>query len=335
MSEVARRCGGFTLSLDFELIWGTLDRHGVTGFGGACEVERAVIIDRLLGLLEEFGISATWCVLGHLFLDQCRASNGVKHAEIVPPKHGWVKGDWFALDPATDETAAPIFYGRSLVRKVLACPVSQEIGCHSFSHVTFGDPGCSRETATTEVRECVRLARALGLTMYSFVFPHNSVGHLDVLREYGFRCYRGPDPQILAYSGLPEFLRRIAHLRSILLREEPVPVLPQMTSSGLWNLAGSMSYLPAHGVRKYIPVSFRVTRARRGLDAAVRQKKIFHLWFHPTDLAHSPDPMLDGLREIFRHAADLRNLGDLEILPMAATLPVEEAVSAGKVIPCR
>ena len=34
------RTGAFTLSLDFELIWGTLDKAGPDGFAYACAIER-------------------------------------------------------------------------------------------------------------------------------------------------------------------------------------------------------------------------------------------------------------------------------------------------------
>ena len=60
--------GAFTLSLDFELIWGTLDLFGTKGFRAACLMERQRIVEDLLVLLDEFEIPATWCIVGHLFL---------------------------------------------------------------------------------------------------------------------------------------------------------------------------------------------------------------------------------------------------------------------------
>jgi ubiquinone/menaquinone biosynthesis C-methylase UbiE len=55
----------------------------VVAFRAACERERAEVVDQLLALVAEFEIPATWCVLGHLFLDACSPRNGVKHPEIV------------------------------------------------------------------------------------------------------------------------------------------------------------------------------------------------------------------------------------------------------------
>ena len=313
--------GIFTLSLDFELIWGTLDKRGPDGFRKACEVEREYVIDRLLNLLVEFRVPATWCIVGHLMLDHCVCENGVKHKSIIPPNHSWCK-DWFAHDPCGDEKKFPLFYGRSLVEKIRDCEVSQEIGCHSFSHVIFGDPGCSIDTARTELAASIDAANQLNIAMESFVFPRNHVGHLDALKEFGFRSYRGPEPHW--YNHVPvTILRRLARLSAVFLAAQPPVVMPQKTASGIWNIPASMLYFPMHGVRRMVPLSLRVARATKGLDAAVRKKQVFHLWFHPTNLADEMETMFQGLRQIFDYANHLREKDKLEILPMKSLVPLE------------
>jgi hypothetical protein len=77
-----------------------------------------------------------------------------------------------------------------------------------------------------------------------------------------------------------------------------------------------MIYFPMHGVRRHIPPSLRVNRALKGLAAAAEQRRIFHLWFHPTNLAFESDTMFAGLRRIFERAAAMRGAGDLSIEPM-------------------
>ena len=309
--------GVFTISLDFELIWGTRDLFGSTGFRRACEIERTTVIDRLLDLFVEFEIPATWCVLGHLFLERCSSGReGRPHAEIVRPRHSWHSGDWFDDDPVSSETEAPLFYGRSLVEKIQNCPVKQEIGCHSFSHVIFGDAGCSRETAESELAACVKAAKDLGIEMRSFAFPRNLVGHLDVLKEYGFLSYRGPEPQWYEKASFTPTQKRIGHLWDVLTAATPPVVVPEHTGGDLWNIPGSMIYFPMHGLRRYIPVSLRVSRARKGLDAAADKRRIFHLWFHPTNLADSTEAMFSGLRQILIYARSLCDEGRLAVRPM-------------------
>ena len=311
--------GVFTLSIDFELIWGTLDLFGPERFRAACTLEREVIVDRLLDLLAEFEITATWCVVGHLFLDRCEG----RHQEIVRPSHSWLHGDWFEHDPGSDLERDPIFYGRDLVEKILACRVPQEVGSHSFSHVIFGDPGCSRATAESELTACVGLARERGLQLRSFVFPRNLVGHLEVLRAYGFDCYRGPEPHWYERWNLPGTVKRLAHLWDVMVAAQPPVVLPEYSSAGLWNIPGSMIYFPMHGMRRYIPLGQRITRARKGLEAAAQQNRIFHLWFHPTNLADETESMFAGLRAIFARVSELRSAGRLQVRSMGALVGAE------------
>lgn len=312
-------CGIFTLSLDFELIWGTSDLFGPQRFRQACETEREIVIDQLLDLFTEFEVPATWCTVGHLFLDHCTQHNGVKHPEIPRPHHTWYPRDWFHEDPCSTEQSDPIFYGRSLLEKIRKCAVPQEIGCHTFSHVIFGDAGCSEETARAELLECVRLAHeVLETELRSFAFPRNQVGHLQVLRECGFACYRGPEPNWHEIGPCPEAFKRLARLWEVLVAARPPTVMPQKTDCGLWNIPGSMMYFPMHGLRRHIPLQLRVKRAVRGLQAAAQQKRIFHLWFHPTNMADETEQMFAGLRAILKHAVNLRSLNKLRFLPMGA-----------------
>jgi hypothetical protein len=180
----------------------------------------------------------------------------------------------------------------------------------------FDDPGCSRETAASELAECVRLADARGLALRSFAFPRNRVGHLEVLRDHGITAYRGPDPNWYEDARWPRPLKRLGHLADVLLARRPPVGLPDETLPGLWNLPGSMIFFPMHGLRRHIPVSRRVDRALKGLDAAANERRVFHLWFHPTNLAFETDAMFAGLRRIVEQASALRRTGDLSIKSM-------------------
>jgi len=311
--SIQLNCGVFTISLDFELIWGALDLYGPGKFRHACEIERFEIIDRLLQLFVEFNISATWFVVGHLFLTSCEKVNGRKHPEIMRSDSGV---DWFQHDPSTNEENAPLFYGRSLIEKIRDCSVFQEIGLHSFSHVIFDEVSCSRETAESELVAGLHAAQELGIQPRSFAFPRNVVGHLEALSKYGFVCYRGVESYWYQKGNWPVWIKRSAHFFDVLRAAKPSVVLPEQTVDGLLNIPGSMIYFPKHGIRQYIPMVLRVNRAIKGLEAAVREWKIFHLWFHPSILAYDKEKMFSGLRKILDHASSLRDSGKLMIMPM-------------------
>jgi hypothetical protein len=84
----------------------------------------------------------------------------------------------------------------------------------------------------------------------------------------------------------------------------------------LWNLPGSMLLFPMHGRRRYLPSSVRVRRATKGLERAAAQRRVFHLWFHPTNLADESPRMFAALRSILERASMLRAAGSMEFESM-------------------
>lgn len=295
--------GAFLLSIDTELAWGSVHNGQLRRRQAQFRLTRTCVT-RLVGLLEKFQIHATWAVVGHLFLEQCQPVNGVKHPEIIRPTYGWFPGDWFDPDPCTQLEKAPYWYGRDIVQQILNCKIKQEIGCHTFSHIRVGEPGCSRECFASELQACHLAAKKFGVTLESFVFPRNTVGHLDVLSEYGFVSYRG---EVVSQSSrLPGVVRRL--LRH--LAEAPT-ALPE-EHKGLWNLPASMFYPPPLGRTWPIAVAMMVHKAKRTLHRAALERRTFHLWFHPFNLACHPDRLLGGLENIFAEVCRLRDAGLLD-----------------------
>ncbi len=317
--------GVFTLSLDFELAWGSRDLvDDVRPLLEASLVLRRHVFPELLEILDRLGIVATWATVGHLFLDGASPQDGVLHPQLVPPRHRWRRGAWLDGVPAGSEDEHPGFYGRSLVTQLR--DAGQEIGCHSFSHPIFGDRGCSRRTAESELEQCVRVAEELGISLRSFVFPRNSAGHLDVLARHGFTCWRSLEPAWYNRRRVPMPCKRMAHLASVVTAACPPTVMPFRERHGLWNIPASGSFLPYYGLRRVVPISRRVERGIAGIERAAQDRRVSHLWLHPLNLADAPVAMLGGLERVLTHAARLRDAGKLEILPMAALAERAEQV---------
>jgi hypothetical protein len=79
----------------------------------------------------------------------------------------------------------------------------------------------------------------------------------------------------------------------------------------MWDFPASYFYPHRDGWARAIPVGISVRKTRRGLEKAAQRRSIFHLWFHPFNLASDPDGLLQGLGEIFRHVYRLRETGQL------------------------
>ena len=75
--------GVFMLSMDAELAWGSIYNDDYERYEAQYDGCR-VAIDALLQLLETYEISATWAMVGHLFLDSCTTADGVKHPVTLP-----------------------------------------------------------------------------------------------------------------------------------------------------------------------------------------------------------------------------------------------------------
>src|SRR3954465_8798018 len=82
----------FTISLDFELMWGSFDSgkhrkfasHLARDGAGGLQTTRE-IVDGLLALFQKYDVSVTWATVGHLFLESCEERGGVKHADMPRP----------------------------------------------------------------------------------------------------------------------------------------------------------------------------------------------------------------------------------------------------------
>jgi len=290
----------FIISLDVELLWGYVayPLHKVVDLLKRDDKKGRGCIDLLLSLFEKYNIPATWAVVGHLFLDHCECEDEIPHKDM--PRF---KDDWYSFDPCTDIQKDPLYYGRDIVEKILSSRIKHEIGYHSFSHVVFSE--CSQEVAEAEIKEGIKLAKNFGITLKSFVFPENKIGHIDILKKYGFKIYRGENG-----------CRKYDPSQNILVRKfngginkiVAPPVKPKW-KDGIWEIRSSMYFCDPQ-------IKFSVLlRAKLGLYRAIRSKKVFHIFLHPHDLLWYPSLKTD-LDKFLGIVARKRNEGKIEVMTM-------------------
>ena len=203
-----------------------------------------------------------------------------------------------------------------------ACSTPQEIGCHSFAHERADQ--LTPEEFRWDVRACLEMAAARGIRLEAYVFPWNVEAHHDVLAAEGFTCYRQTAPA----ADRSSTVGRARRLALDLALAAPPTVLPRRDPTGLWAVPPSMSFAPRRGLRRVlVPIERRRDQALRGLDAAVRDQRMFHLWFHPVDLASEPERLLRALDAILARAAALRKGSRLDVLTMGEVARRCEVVS--------
>jgi hypothetical protein len=313
----------FIVSIDTELAWGSFDRNGLKNHGSQYAQERD-IVRKLLNLFELYEISATWAVVGHLFLPRCSQKGPDGHDHVLQPHYSWYPQGWLSHDPFSDAASAPFFYAPDIVDAILASPQPHEIASHTFTHAILGDPECTREVAHSQLAECRRLANHKGTNLRSVVFPRNSIGHLDVLCEQGFVCFRGTERNWYRGLALPDKLNKLFHFADRFLAVSP-PVYDELDCyrcqsdfGWLVDLPASMFYVPCGGAWRLVRISTRVRQAMKGIAEAVRKKALFHLWFHPVNLTTSPF-LLEGMESILFEVSNQVRLGNMASMTMGET----------------
>lgn len=234
----------------------------------------------LLECLEEYDVPATWCVVGHLLHGDC---DGVhEHHPLGPDRFAPERGVW--------ESRRDLRLARGLVDETLASTPGHELGFLPFSHVEFGDEAVSTDLARAE---CAGYFEALPATMpnpRAAAFAGGTVGHRDVLAEWGFECYREPRPGGAVDGALARSARR---LRDATVSGPPL-VRPRLDEYGLVGLPTSLAPFdfddPAGRLCKHTQARPVLRRIRRGLDrVATSEDGVLHCLLRPTDVATTAD----------------------------------------------
>ncbi|MEQ1569242.1 MAG: polysaccharide deacetylase family protein [Myxococcota bacterium] len=275
--------GHLLISLDFELHWGVRDHTPVDGYReNLLGVREAV--PRTLDLFRSRGICATWATVGMLMAedrDELEACLPRVRPRYADPR----------LDPYADlgglgrnEVDDPFHFAPSLVRHIAETP-GQEIGTHTFSHFYPLEPGATLDAFVADLQAARGIMARKGLPEpRSIVFPRNQYGpdHVRVLSGLGIRCYRGAASgrwNRPSSTGDDGPVRRAARLLDTYLPLSRDPTRP-VAADGAVNLPASRFLRPhSPALRALEPA--RLARIERGMTAAARGGRDYHLWWHP------------------------------------------------------
>lgn len=296
--------GAFVFSLDFELAWGTRGRQWSSIVGPDIDGTRNAI-SQLLALCQRYQISATWVVVGAMFMGGNQ-------------RHRWLRDEQFDDVPVGDCFSQPRWYAEDILKQLREATPEQDIGCHTLTHMFVQDSDESREKFDLELERSAELFEELGLPpATSFIFPKHYMAHFDLLAKHRFRCYRGPESGW--FERLPtRHAKAAGRLFSARIRQTPSVTYPYLNDDGLWVIPSSQFYPSFRSVGKRVSVRDRVAKGIKGLNRAAKRKGVYHLWTHPFNLGVRTEELLSGFEEIFGHARKLEERGDLKNLSMAS-----------------
>src|SRR6187402_3567822 len=122
----------FTISLDFELMWGVRDHRTIDDYGQNILGARKAI-GEMLKLFDKYDIHVTWATVGLLFYDDKKTLLGDLPTKL-PSYTKQVYSPYPSLDGiGENEQSDPYHFGLSLIKQIQAVPF-QEISTHTYSH---------------------------------------------------------------------------------------------------------------------------------------------------------------------------------------------------------
>lgn len=309
--------GQFVISLDFELLWGVRDHSDKLGYGqnvlGAREA-----VPHMLELFVTHGIRATWATVGFLFCetkDELIAALPEKRPAYNNPR---LSNYTYLDEVGQDERSDPYYFASSLVDAIRKAP-GQELGTHTLSHYYCLEDGQTLAAFEADLVAAKNIASVRGVSFKSIVFPRNqfTTAHLSVCARQGITHYRG-NPVGWAYKAA-KGAEQTSGKRALRLIDAYSGIL------------GSQTFIPGRGNPVDVPASRflrpcagrlaslhprHLATIKRGMTAAAKEERGYHLWWHPHNFGRNLDANIAGLRSIINHFVVLRDRYGTQSLAM-------------------
>lgn len=288
--------GYFLISLDFELMWGVLDKRRFDDYRENVLGARKVI-PRLLSLFEEYSISATWGVVGMIYHKNKEELYG-NMPSLLPAYCEKRCSSYLYIDDI-EEKNNPGYFAPDLIAKIAATP-GQELGTHTYSHYYCTEQGQTAEQFDADLKMAVKTAVDKGYDPpVSLIFPRNMCNdeYVDVLKKNGMIAYRG-NPRIWTNHIPPNWnllLRGIRLLDSYLSLTGHQCSDPSGSSRPV-NIAASCFF--RHACRYRFLDRLKLRRIKKQMKYAATHHKVFHLWWHPHNFGLNAEENLAQIKEL-------------------------------------
>ena len=305
--------GQLIISLDCEGKWGMADRITVHHDRFLTRSNLINAYSRIVDLFAQQEIPATFAfVMSFVMTEDQQVEFRDLFRDVDYEGENWLRNFRYAEQQGnTDGWFCPE------ALDIVQSRPEHEIGCHGFCHVPLAEGCISREAANNEVSSALVVARRKGLSLKTFIFPRNLVGHLDVLADGGFVGYRARPP----HQNGP--LQRIANIASEFnVRAKAQSPMPP--NHGMTTIPSGYFLNWQAGVRSLVPSAVTALRWQRILADAVEQNRIAHLFLHPHNIIDAPSTF-SLLEEILKTAIRLRDQGRLDVITQA-----EYCIQSGK-----
>ncbi|HLR53349.1 MAG TPA: polysaccharide deacetylase family protein [Pseudogracilibacillus sp.] len=294
--------GYFIISLDFELYWGVHDVFRKESYADVLYNTRK-IIPSLLQIFTEYQIHATWAIVGML---NVKNKNELykRMPTKLPAYRNQKLSSYNHITQVDTLLQEDLYFAPELVRAIQQTG-GQEIGSHTFSHYYCLEDGQTEEDFLTDALLFNQVMEPVTTDIHSIVFPRNQVSlpYLSICSQVGMKAYRGNEPGwIYQMKGND---RKHIIKRGLRLLDMYVNLFGHQSyqitdGKGLLNIRGSRQLKPAAKRLRSLEKR-RLNRILSSMTYAAKNKRIYHLWWHPHNFGDNPERNFDFLRKILIH----------------------------------
>jgi peptidoglycan/xylan/chitin deacetylase (PgdA/CDA1 family) len=312
-----KQSGIFTVSLDFERMWGV---HDVAASAYAENIDGVdVAIDRLLEVFNEYGIHTTWATVGLLFFNDLNELNS-NLPDKKPQYASNLMNSYEYINRHAEPNQVKHFSLDTILK--ISKVTGQEIGTHTFSHYYCQESGQSINEFDSDIKAAVKIASKFNFDVNSLVFPRNQYNahYLEVLRKYNIKSFRGNEEYWVYRDGYKpddSYLKRGLRLLDSYLNisGNNCYSLEEISKSFPHNISSSYFLRPYSEKLKYFD-NFKEKRILDSMTHAAKNNLVFHLWWHPHNFGVNLEKNMSLLLKIIQHYDILKNKYDMISLNM-------------------
>lgn len=310
MAGNSRNKGVFTISLDFELGWGRLDRANARQYLESHVSNVPEVIERLLEAFTRHGVHATFATVGFIAYPHPEALiNDLP--EVIPDYSNRAVSPYtgnFIADIPPEEYS--LYFAPHLITLIGNTP-GMEVATHTFSHYYCWEEGQTAAHFDADIFKACRKSRENGMELKSIVFPRNHVSgeHLEVCGNHGITIYRGNPSRFFSQKKgrVARQLQRACKLLDtyVNLSGRLSYPLHEVEEEGMWNVRASR-FLRPYSKRLRIAEPMKIRRIKKEMTAAARRGEVYHLWWHPHNFGGNIEKNFRTLERLLVHYDRLR-----------------------------
>ena len=308
--------GIFTVSLDFELLWGVRDRRTIESYGANIEAVHEVV-PKLLERFTAYGVHATWATVGFLFARD--KDDLLQHLPDTLPAYSNA-----ALSPypcLQDNTPLlPVYHFAPELIALISATGGQEIATHTHAHFYTLEEGASLEAFDADLRAAIKLADERGYKLSSIIFPRNqySPAHLAICSKHDINCYRGTESSWIYETrsrATETKLRRALRLLDAYINITGRHGATAVKEGTMVNIPSSR-FLRPYSKRLSMFEGLRLLRMKNEMTHAAKHGLTYHLWWHPHNFGGKPEANFAALEVLLKHYKSLQQRYGMQSLNM-------------------